>query len=158
MTPNWPVADLDPVRRLAVLAEAIPGAVFAEDVLDAPFDQVWAVAGDLENALPALLTDVRSMRFVEHDGERLVAEARSHLGLRDRFDVVLRPGWCLMQSGRLIGGMAAVADGDRTRFGFLGGLRLPGTRLAGPALRRLGRPIGRRFLRRLGERVAEVTG
>src|SRR4051794_26373395 len=49
---SWPTVDLDPVRRLRVLAAAIPGAAVAESVLDAPFDDVWSAATDFENAVP----------------------------------------------------------------------------------------------------------
>lgn len=150
MNQDWPVADLDPVRRLRVLAATVPGgAVFAEGVLDAPFDTVWAVAADLEHELPMLLRNVRSMRITEADGERLVAEAAGYFGLRDRFDIVLRPGWCVMQSSRAVGAMAAVAQGEQTRFAFFGGLRVPGSRM----LARLGAPLGPGVLRRLRERV-----
>jgi len=44
-------------------------------------------------------------------------------------DVTLRPGWCLMQSRFVIGGMAAVPQGPGTLFAGCGGLRLPGGRL-----------------------------
>ncbi|HEX4703894.1 MAG TPA: hypothetical protein VH352_17330 [Pseudonocardiaceae bacterium] len=155
MNADWPVADLDPVRRMGVLAAGIPGSLFAVDVLDAPFDRVWAVAADLERELPKLVRDIRSMRIVRADGEVLVADAVGRLGLRDRFDVVLRPGWCVMQSTRVIGGMAAVADGAGTRFAFLGALRMPGVRLADPLLRRLARPVGRGMFRRLRDEVQQ---
>ncbi|HEV3356112.1 MAG TPA: hypothetical protein VG247_04910 [Pseudonocardiaceae bacterium] len=151
MNRDWPVADLDPVRRLRVLATTVPGgAVLAEGLLDAPFDLVWAVAADLEHEFPKLVRNVRSMRVVDADGERLVAEAVGYFGLRDRFDIVLRPGWCVMESGRAVGGMAAVAEGEQTRFAFFGGLRVPGSRL----LARLGAPLGPGVVRRLRERVA----
>jgi hypothetical protein len=37
-------------------------------------------------------------------------------------DVVLRPGWCVMQSPFLVGGMAAVREAGGNRFVFFGGL------------------------------------
>jgi uncharacterized membrane protein len=61
---SWPVAELDTIRRLRVLAAAVPGAVVAETVIDAPFEPVWAVAADLEHQLPAYLPDVRSLRVI----------------------------------------------------------------------------------------------
>ena len=103
---TWPVADLDAIRRLRALAAAVPGAFVAETVLDAPFDQVWAVAADLEHELPAYLPDVRSFTITRRDGERLEAHALGYAGLRARFDIVLRPGWCVMRSRFLLGGMA----------------------------------------------------
>lgn len=151
---TWPVAELDAVARLRVLAAALPGAFLAEAVLDTPFDRVWAVAADLEGELPRLLRNVRSVRITEADGENLTADIAGHFGLRDNFDVVLRPGWCVMQSGRVVGGMAAVAEDGGTRFAFLGALRVPGTRLAAPLLRMAGRPLGRGMLTRLRDRVS----
>jgi hypothetical protein len=151
MNQDWQPVDLDPVRRLRVLAATVPGgAIFTEAVLDASFDRVWAVVADLEHELPLLVRDVRSMRIVATDGDRLQADATGHFGLRDRFDIVLRPGWCVMQSSRVVGGMAALAEGERTRFAFFGGLRVPGSRL----LARIGAPLGAGVVRRLGERVA----
>ncbi|SFW91692.1 SRPBCC family protein [Amycolatopsis australiensis] len=150
---SWPVAELDDVRRLAVLAAALPGAFFAETVVDAPFDDVWAVAADLEGEWPRLLRNVRSVRVSRRAGEHVVADLTGRFGLRDTFDVVLRPGWCVMQGSRVTGGMAAVPGGGGTRFAFLGALRGPGTRTAAPVLRRVGRPLGRGLLERLRERV-----
>jgi hypothetical protein len=153
MSVTWPVADLDAVARLRVLAAAQRSALFVEDLVEAPFDAVWAVASDLENELPRLLHDVRSLRITSADGERLQAYARGHAGLRARFDVVLRPGWCLMQSRFLLGGMAAVPVGDQTRFAFLGGFRFAGSGLVRPVARPLTRYYGPLVLRRLRGRL-----
>lgn len=141
---SWPVAELDPVRRLRVIAAATPGAVYEEDVIDAPVEEVWAAASNLELALVAMLSDVRAARVTRVDDEHLVALVRGRLGQRAQFDVVLRPGWCWMQSRFLLGGMAAVPEEDGTRFGFVGGLRTPGLRHLGPLLHRRGaRVVGR---------------
>jgi hypothetical protein len=150
---NWPVAELDAIRRLRVLAAAVPGALVAETTLDAPFEQVWAVAADLENELPRYLRDVRSLRITRADGEHLEAYARGYAGLRARFDIALRPGWCVMRSRFLLGAMAAVPDGDRTRFAFLSGVHIPAQRLAAPALRAVGRWAAPRVVDNLAERV-----
>ncbi|MEU0569112.1 hypothetical protein ABZ297_27560 [Nonomuraea sp. NPDC005983] len=150
---TWPVAELDNVARLRILAAAQPSALFAEEVVDAPFDAVWAVAADLERELPVLLPDVRSMRITAADGERLEGHARGYGGVRARFDIVLRPGWCVMQSRFLLGGMAAVPDGGRTRFAFLGGFRFPGMRLLAPAVEPLVRGYGPLVIRRLRDRL-----
>jgi hypothetical protein len=149
MTQDWPVADLDPVRRLRVIAAATPGAGYAEEVIAAPFGAVWELASDLEHSLPELLTDVRSFTIIPGQPERFQALARGRLGQRARFDVVLRPGWCLMQSRFVIGGMAAVPEAGGTRCAFLGGLRLPGLKLADPLVRPVGGRLVRRALRRL---------
>jgi hypothetical protein len=149
MSGNWPVADLDPVRRLRVLAAANPGAMFGETVIDADVERVWTVASDLEVELPRLIHDIRSARITARAGDHLELLAVGTFGQRARFDVDLRPGWCWMQSRFLIGGLAAVADGTGTRFAFLGGLRLPGVRL----LRPVSRPLVGGVLRRLAADV-----
>jgi hypothetical protein len=150
---SWPVAELDAIRRLHVLAAAVPGAVVAETMLDASFERVWAVAADLENELPQYLRDVRSLRITRADGERLEAYARGYAGLRARFDIMLRPGWCVMRSRFLLGAMAAVTHGERTRFAFLGGVHIPAQRLAAPALRAVGHWAAPRVLDKFTERV-----
>ena len=129
---GWPVAELDPVRRLRVLASVAPGASYGELVLDVPVQQVWALATDLERQMPLLINDIRTFTITSTDaeGRPLEAVARSPLGMRARFDIVMGPGSCLMQSRFLIGGLAASAEShDTTRFGFFGGLRIPGVRL-----------------------------
>ncbi|NUP61890.1 MAG: hypothetical protein HOW71_06895, partial [Nonomuraea sp.] len=124
---NWPVADLDPVRRLRVLAAAVPGAVVAERIIRAPFEQVWEVASDLEREFGTFEPDMRRLRIVADDGGgRLVAEARSRYGMRARFDVDLRPGWCWMQSRLLLVGLAATAVPEGTLVAQTGGVRVPG--------------------------------
>lgn len=153
MSGSWPVADLDPVRRLRVMAAANPGAMFGETVIDADVERVWTVASDLEVELPRLIHDIRSARVTARDGDHLELLAVGTFGQRARFDIDLRPGWCWMQSRFLIGGLAAVADGTGTRIGFLGGLRLPGIGAARPVLRRVSGPLVAGALRRLAADV-----
>ncbi|MFG2005232.1 hypothetical protein ACGFNU_39415 [Spirillospora sp. NPDC048911] len=136
MTDNWPVAELDAVRRLRVLAAATRGAMYAEQVIDVSFHDAWTVAVDLEHEFPKLLPDVRSLHVIHTEGERLEAQARGRLGQRARFRIVMRPGWCWMQSRFLVGGIAAVAEGESTRVAFMGALRLPGARALRPLLNR----------------------
>ncbi|MFG2974790.1 hypothetical protein ACGFYY_17615 [Streptomyces sp. NPDC048331] len=159
MNDSWPVvAELDAVRRLRVIARGTPGTGFAERLVDAPFERVWGLVSDLEHQMPLMIGDIRSFTVTSAAGERLEARARSPLGMRARFDIVLRPGWCLMQSRFLIGGMAAVAERDGTRLAFFGGLRLPGIRAADPLLRPLMAPPAARALGRLTARLAEPGG
>ena len=115
-------------------------------IIDAPPEAVWHVASNLQGEMPRLVRDFRSVTITPGSGERLVMHARGYLGQRARFDVVIRPGWCWMQSRFLLCGMAAVPDPSGTRFGFLGGIRAPGVtllhpllQLVGPAAVRLGR-------------------
>lgn len=151
---NWPVAELDPVRRLRVIAAVTPGTTIHETVLAAPLVSVWAVAADLENELPRwLFPDIGSVT-VTRAGDRLEALVRGHSGLRARFDVVLRPGWCLMQSRFLLGGMAATDEGGATRFAFLGGFRGP-LRLLSPLSRPISTRVGNHTLARFTERVRQ---
>lgn len=78
-----------------------------------------------------------------------------HSRLRARFDVELRPGWCLMRSRFLLGGMAARAEPDGTRFAFLGAFRLPAAALLGAALAPVTDPLAQRSLRRFERLVRE---
>ena len=149
----WPLAEFDTVRRLRVIAAATPGAAVHERVLPAGLEAVWAVAADLEGELPRwLLPDVRTVRISDRDGERLVARMVGYSGLRARFDVVLRPGWCLMQSRYLLGGMAVAPEANGTRFAFLGGLRGP-LGLLDPVLGPLSHRLGEHALDRFAARV-----
>ncbi|MFI9364967.1 hypothetical protein ACIG5E_28540 [Kitasatospora sp. NPDC053057] len=150
--PQWPVAEFDPVRRLHVIAATAPGAArIGETVLDAPFERVWALAQDLERTMPLWIPDVRTVHLVRSapsDSPRaasLHARIHGHTRLRATFGIDLAPGWCLMQSRLVLGGMAARPETDRTtRFAFLGGLRFPGARLLAPALRPFtGDPLAR---------------
>jgi len=138
MNQNWPVADLDPLRRLRVMAAAIPGTDLAELTIDAPPEAVWQVVSNLRVEMPRLVRDFRTVTVTPGSGDRLVMHARGHLGQRARFDVVIRPGWCWMQSRFLLCGMAAVPDPSGTRFGFLGGIRAPGVTLLHPLLHLIG--------------------
>lgn len=154
MSPHWPAAELDTVRRLRVLAGTTPGVLYAEEHIDAAFDVVWRVASDLEVQAPRLITDVATFEITDSHHNRLEARARSRTGLRARFEIVLEPGWCLMQSRFLVAGMAAVPEGDGTRFAGLGALRLPGARLLGPPNRwLLTRQLGHGAISRLAEQV-----
>ncbi len=119
-----------------MLAASLRFPVYVGEItIAAPLDTVWAVAADLERELPRSLPTVRSARITREDGDRLELLAVGKLGQRARFDIVLRPGWCLMRSKFVLGAMAAVPDPDGgTRFASLGGFRLPGMRLARPLL------------------------
>jgi hypothetical protein len=108
-------------------------------------EQVWAVASDLERELPRCISTVREVRITHAEGDRLELMAFGTLGQRARFDVVLRPGWCLMRSRFVLGAMAAVPEAGGTRFASLGGFRLPGARLASPLLNVMGNRAMRTF-------------
>ena len=113
----------------------------------------WPAWYDLEGELPRYLPDVRSMRVTRRDGEHLEAAARGYLGLRARFDIVLRPGWCVMRSRFLFGAMAAVPDGEGTLFGFLTGAQLPAQHLVAPVLTAAGQWAAPRAVSRFSARA-----
>jgi hypothetical protein len=157
----WPAAALDPVRRLHVIAAAFRNPVVTERQLAAPPNEVWRVASDLKGELPGIVRGLRSFtRTGPHGGdgaeERFSAVAVSAVRHRERFQVVLRPGWCLMQSRLLVGGMAAVEEGGGTRFAMMYALRFPG----GGALQGLrmssAESRSQAMLDRLEQRIAEL--
>ncbi len=80
-------------------------------------------------------------------------DVRGTLGQRARFDVVLRPGWCWMQSRLWVGGMAAREETTGTRIGFLGGLRVPGAGLLVRGLRPTAQRLGNEALLRLAQEI-----
>lgn len=110
-----------------------------ERTLDAPFDVVWGFVGDLERSVPSFDRSVASIEVLSRHGHRLEVRASStwRAGfLPLRFEVDLDPGWCWMVSRpRLhVVGMAAVADGPRTRYAHLEGTAVP-SRLLRPLVR-----------------------
>ncbi|MFI6977442.1 hypothetical protein ACIBSV_02510 [Embleya sp. NPDC050154] len=117
---------IDAVGRLRALTAGIPGARVVEGVIPAPFADVWAVMGDLEDGFGRFQPDMRHVRVTRREGDRVEAHARSRYGMRARFDGILRPGWCWLQSRFVIIGMAAVPEGDTTRVALTGGVRVPG--------------------------------
>jgi hypothetical protein len=136
---DWPIATLDPVRRLRVMAAALPGSALVERVLDAPFDDVAAMWDDLEHAVPELDPIVRSVRVLSRDGDRLrIVTKQLMVPVPVHFDVELQPGWCWMQSRTYVVGMAAVPVGEgRTHYAHLEGAPWRVARLARPLIRRL---------------------
>ena len=107
---------IDPVRRLSVIAAGVHDATLVEAVLDAPYAAVWKLAGDLEEGVPRFEPSVAAVQIVERAGERLRIVVQTARGLHIPMAVVLRDGYCLMQSPEVSIGMAARAEGDKTRF------------------------------------------
>ena len=125
---GWPSASVDAVARLRAIAAARPHLAYRERTIDAPFDVVWAVFGDLERGVPRFDRYVRWIRITARDGERLKLESNSPLpGVRMRFDAIHRPGWCVMRSWESEVGMAAAPRGaNRTRIAHFEGSRFLG--------------------------------
>ncbi|HZM32093.1 MAG TPA: hypothetical protein VFB77_16460 [Acidimicrobiales bacterium] len=152
---GWPEAGLDAIGRLRVIEAAVPAAAASETVIDAPFDRVWAYVTDMERSIAEFDSLVGRVRIRQREpapggAEDLVLQAwapGSPVALV--FDVRLEPGLCLMRArGRLfLVGMAAVAEGDRTRFRHAEGVPLPGGRLLRPVVRRTSRADSRRIAR-----------
>jgi hypothetical protein len=160
MNEDWPVARLDATQRLRVMAAALPGTAHAEIVVAAPLELAWATAADLEASLLVMLRDFRSVRVTETDTDRLRMDVRGRLGQRARFDVVLQPGWCWMQSRLWVGGIAAAAEPGQptsTRIGFLGGLRIPGARIVGRTFEASGQRLAHQAVARLAEQINQHT-
>ncbi|HEY3480817.1 MAG TPA: hypothetical protein VGL02_18125 [Streptomyces sp.] len=125
---NWPVADLDPVRRMRVLASALPSGAYAELRIDASFERVWGYLADLDRSIPDLIGFIRRFDLAA-DGSAI---ATGLLGNRGRFAVDLREGWCVMQDRFVVGGFAAIADGEATLVAGCGAVRTRGVRRAAP--------------------------
>lgn len=136
---TWPTAELDPVRQLRVLAEALPAAGLVEAEIDVPYDVVWSFVSDLERSVPRFDPMVRSVQRVETDdparGLRIVATSPV-LPITTTFDVDLRDGFCWMQSRHYVVGMAAVPTAAGTHYAQVEGLLVPGRlRVVRPLLR-----------------------
>jgi hypothetical protein len=135
---RWPSSRVDEVAKLRALAAGLPHAAYAERVIAAPFEAVWAVFGDLEHGVPRFEWSVRELTITRRDGEALEIESRGIFGPRAKFLAILRPGWCVMRDRAGLGqiGMAAAPTEDgRTRVAHFEGSRWLG-RLARPFLQR----------------------
>ena len=127
MSSRWPVADIDSVRRLRIMAAVVSGATVSERVIDASLERVWAVLADFPHGFAQVQPDMRDVRVVERAGDQIVVRAVSKHGMRARLYGTERPGWCWLQSRFLIIAMAAAPERDgRTRVALTGGVRIPG--------------------------------
>ena len=129
-TVAWPVAALDPVARLRVLAAGLPGVSIEERRLARPVQEVWGFISDLERSIASFDRSVASVRVLQRDGTHLRIRARSTWRSAFQpvqFEVDLEPGWCWMVSRPTfyVVGMAAVADGDHTHYAQLEGFSIP---------------------------------
>ncbi|MFI0350170.1 hypothetical protein [Actinomadura sp. 9N407] len=126
MTPTWPSAAVDPVRRLRAMAAGVPGATVTERIVNAPLNQIWEILTDFEDGFTTVQPGMHHVRVLTRDGDRAELHARGRLGQRAHLRGVVRPGWCWLQSRFLIIGMAAAAQPDgRTRVALTGGVRVP---------------------------------
>jgi hypothetical protein len=134
---SWPTAELDPVRRLRVLAGAVGSVALVEQQIDAPFERVWSFIADLERSVPAFDFSVRSVEL--RQGPRGLRAVATTAGVSRRtvFDVELTEGFCWMQSPWYVVGMAAAPDpdGPTTRYAHLEGVPRRGFGLLLPLFR-----------------------
>ena len=123
---NNPVASpgIDPIDRLAILAAALPGAVVRQRQITAPFDAVWGVIADMEQATPRYEPSVAHVRVIERHGEILRLLVEDTAGHEETMDAKLRPGWCLMQSATIVVAFAARPLGSQTLLAHLEHLRV----------------------------------
>ena len=131
--------DLDPIRRLRVLAAALPGVTLVECRIDAPFEAVWSIAGDLAESVPRFEKPITRVEITERHDDRLKITVHLRRGPATTWNVLLRPGLCWMQSTRrgMLVGMAAVPRPDGgTDFAHAEGTRGSFGRLLAPVLRR----------------------
>ena len=150
-------ASLSTLARARAIAAGIPGAGVAEAVYDLPFSEVWRRLTEFERSVPNADRLVGRLR-VDHrealgDGvERIRLTAWTPLGLRQRFDVRLEPGFCLMGGRAYTVVMAAAPEpGDpaRTRYVQVEAVPAHLGRLLAPLLRATVRGDVRGFARYL---------
>jgi hypothetical protein len=147
--PGWPVATLDPIQRVRLLAETVPGCVLVERVVPGTAADLWAYLSDLTNvgSFDQFVGKVRihERRVVEEREAGVVEElvVTAHVpswGPGLPMDIRLEPGLCLMRArARLYLVVMAVADegdGEHVRHAHLEGVPLPGAGLLRPLLRR----------------------
>jgi hypothetical protein len=121
---SWPSAQLDEVARLRAIAASLPYLAYRERTIEAPFDVVWSIIGDLEHGVPRFDHFVRWIRIESREGERIELSSNGLLGRSMRFSAIHRPGWCVMRSREGVVGMAASPRGAaRTRVAHFEGSR-----------------------------------
>ncbi|SNS59400.1 hypothetical protein SAMN05443665_1006139 [Actinomadura meyerae] len=116
---NDPVAGIDPLDRLDILAAAMPGAAVVRRRLAAPFEDVWQVIANLEDNLHRFEPGVARVHITERRGEFLSLRVRHTDGREEAMDARLRPGWCLMQSPTVVVAFAARPEGAETLLAHL---------------------------------------
>ena len=74
---EWPVATLDGVTAVELLARVSPGnPIVVRRVIDAPASLLWAWLADVESSIPAFDRTVRSVTVRQREGNRLTMAVR----------------------------------------------------------------------------------
>jgi hypothetical protein len=135
---------LGPIARARALGASIPGAAWAEGILDAPYDTAWSWVTNLEVSVPRFDTQVSKVRVLERgaeDGAEGLRITASSFGVPVPFHVRLEDGYCLMQARARLYLVLMAAEpydaGARTRFFHLEAVPLPGTRFMRGYLQRV---------------------
>lgn len=143
----WPIAHLDPVARLRVLASGLDGCVLTERLVETTVDELWAYLADLDHvgSFDQFVgrVRIRDRRPVPDEPGIEELDITAHVpawGPGLPMAVRLEPGLCLMHGWRrlYVVGMAVsdAGDGIHVRHAHLEGVPLPGARLLRPLLRR----------------------
>jgi hypothetical protein len=159
MTDRAELAGIDPIDRLAILAGALPGAAVRHRRIAAPFDAVWHVIADLEEATPRYEPGVARVHIADRSGRQLQLLVGYTDGREETMEATLRPGWCLMQSATVIVAFAARPLGGQTLLAHLEQLRhhAEGPRHGSPRDRRAARKKLDRELRAVERLATEGT-
>jgi hypothetical protein len=151
---TWPVANLDPVRRLRVLASAYPSAGYGEVTLELPFEETWSWLTDFDRNVQRFDSTVARTRTTPRpDGDLSLLAWTRRNPIPLPFRVHVEPGFCMMRGrARLfLVLMAAVPlDEGRTRYAHAEAVPLRATgflrrrvqRMVDADLQRLARNIG----------------
>ncbi len=109
----WPVATLDGVSRIRLLARVLPNVHVAERVIDAPFGRVWEFLHDIETSVPMFDENVLEVAIV-----RRRSATQLDMRVRARFSPAV-PFRCEMGEGHIVmnapGGLYVVGIGVRPR-------------------------------------------
>jgi hypothetical protein len=107
-----PMEALDPLARLRILSAALPGSILATRHVRSSFSATWKIIDDLERFTAQYESAVINVRIVAAAGHRRRLVVTYRTGAWEESDVLLRPGWCLMQSPAAVVAFAALPKGQ----------------------------------------------
>jgi hypothetical protein len=128
-------ALLDSIRRLRILADALPGTACEERELDVPYERASQFLRDIEHNLPVFDPFVWRVKVLTREGRKVRMRANFWPFVGD-----VSEGWTLMQAaGRLFAvgiALVPVDGGNRTRIAEFEGVPRRGWRWLRPLFRR----------------------